>query len=171
MKNPEFVVSVVLAVGTAFVIAIWVHGDGMTKVKLAIAYAGLVMLFLFGFLILAGIASGKIDISQLLEEKGPNGTNGGASMGRFQLLIFTFVIGLSFFYVLLCKCEMPQIPANVLALLGVSATTYGVGKGIQATTQDQDKNKNVDDGSGGGVRTGGGAAGAGSAGGTRAGGI
>jgi len=55
------------------------------------------MLFLFGFLILAGIASGKIDISQLLEEKGSDGTNGGASMGRFQLLIFTFVIGLSFF--------------------------------------------------------------------------
>jgi len=51
MKNPEFVLSTILAVGTAFVIAIWVHGDALTKVKLAIAYAGLVMLFLFGFLI------------------------------------------------------------------------------------------------------------------------
>lgn len=158
MKNPEFVLSTVLALGTAFVIAIWVHGDAMTKVKLAIAYAGLVMLFLFGFLILAGIASGKIDISQLLEEKGPDGTNGGASMGRFQLLIFTFVIGLSFFYVVLCKCDMPQIPTNVLALLGVSATTYGVGKGIQATTQD----KNKDNGPGG-APVGGGAAGTGPA--------
>src|SRR5208282_5949315 len=113
MKNPEFFASVVLAIGTAFVIAVFVHGDGMTKVKLAIAYAGLVMLFLFGFLILAAIASGKIDISQLLAEKGADGSNGGASMGRFQLLIFTFVIGLSFFMVVLCKCDMPQIPTNV----------------------------------------------------------
>jgi hypothetical protein len=159
MKNPEFVISTVLAVATAFVIAIWVHGDAMTKVKLAIAYAGLVMLFLFGFLILAGIASGKIDISQLLNEKGTDGTNGGASMGRFQLLIFTVVIGLSFFYVVLCKCDMPQIPTNVLALLGVSATTYGVGKGIQATTQNKDNR-----GAGGGP-AGGGAGGAGAAGG------
>jgi hypothetical protein len=159
MKNPEFVISTILAVATAFVIAIWVHGDAMTKVKLAIAYGGLVMLFLFGFLILAGIASGKIDISQLLEEKGPDGNNGGASMGRFQLLIFTFVIGLSFFYVVLCKCDMPEIPTNVLALLGVSATTYGVGKGIQATTQDKGN------GGPGGGPAGGGAAGAGPAGG------
>jgi hypothetical protein len=158
MKNPEFVISTILAVGTAFAIAIWVQGDAMTKVKLAIAYAGLVMLFLFGFLILAGIASGKIDISQLLEEKGPDGVNGGASMGRFQLLIFTFVIGLSFFYVVLCKCDMPQIPTNVLALLGVSATTYGVGKGIQATTQDTNKDNGP-----GGPPAGGGAAGAGPA--------
>ena len=110
MKNPEFFASVVLAIGTAFVIAVFVHGDGMTKVKLAIAYAGLVMLFLFGFLILAAIASGKIDVSQLLAEKSANGTNGGASMGRFQLLVFTFVIGLSFFMVVLCKCDIPQIP-------------------------------------------------------------
>lgn len=80
MKNPEFVLSMVLAVGTAFVIAIWVPGDGVTKIRLAISYAGLVMLFLFGFLVLAGIATGKIDISQLLTEKGSS----GASMSRFQ---------------------------------------------------------------------------------------
>jgi hypothetical protein len=129
MKNPEFVVSTVLAIGTAFVIAIWVHGDGMTKVKLAIAYAGLVMLFLFGFLILAGIASGKIDISLLLSESG-----GGASVSRFQLLIFTFVIGLSFFLIVVSTGKFPSpIPSEVVTLLGISATTYGVSKGIQAT--------------------------------------
>jgi hypothetical protein len=155
MKNPEFVASVVLAIGTAFVIAVFVQGDAMTKVKLAIAYAGLIMLFLFGFLILAAIASGKIDISQLLEEKGADGSAGGASMGRFQLLIFTFVIGLSFFLVVLYKDGMPDIPTNVLALLGVSATTYGVGKGIQATTQDT---KNDGQGGGGGNAGGGGGA-------------
>jgi hypothetical protein len=156
MKNPEFVVSVVLAIVTAFIIAVFVHGEGVKKVELAIAYAMLVILFLFGFLILAAIASGKIDISQLLQEKGSDGTNAGASMGRFQLLIFTFVIGFSFFLVVLYKSDMPNIPSTVLALLGVSATTYGVGKGIQATTQDN----NGDGQNGGGAAAGGGRGGA-----------
>jgi len=129
MKNPEFVLSTVLAIVITFVIAIWVPGEGTVKVKLAICYAGLVLLFLFGFLILAGIASGKIDISQLLAESG-----GGASMSRFQLLIFTFVIGLSFFLIVVSTGKFPNpIPTEVLTLLGISATTYGVSKGIQAT--------------------------------------
>lgn len=116
MKTLEFVIMVVLAILIAFAIALWVPGKPMEKLELAFAYGGLILLFLFGFLVLAAIAGGKIDISQLLEEKG----TGGASMGRFQLLIFTFVIGLSFFLVVLCKCDMPQIPTNVLALLGLS---------------------------------------------------
>jgi hypothetical protein len=133
MKNPEFVASVVLAIGAAFVIAIWVPGEGATKVRLAISYAGLVMLFLFGFLILAGIASGKIDISQILTEKGTE----GASMSRFQLLIFTFVIALSLFLIVVTKQDFPTIPTQILELLGISATTYGVGKGIQATSDEK----------------------------------
>jgi hypothetical protein len=132
MKTLEFVLLIVLTVLIAFAIALWVPGDPMGKLKLAIAYGGLIMIFLFGFMVLAAMASGRIDLSQLLEEKG----TGGASMGRFQLLIFTFVIGMSFFLVVLCGCKMPDIPTNVLALLGVSATTYGVGKGIQAASND-----------------------------------
>jgi hypothetical protein len=129
MKNPEFVVSTILAIVVTLVIAIWVPGEGTTKVKLAVCYAGLVLLFLFGFLILAGIASGKIDISQLLTESG-----GGASMSRFQLLIFTFVIALSFFLIVVSTGKFPSpIPSEVMTLLGISATTYGVSKGIQAT--------------------------------------
>jgi hypothetical protein len=133
MKNPEFVASVVLAIVTAFVIAVWVPGDGPLKIKIAISYAGLIMLFLFGFLILAGIASGKIDISQLLAEK--DGSR--ASMSRFQLLIFTFVIAMSLFLIVVSKGDFPQIPNQILVLLGISATTYGVGKGIQATVNDK----------------------------------
>ena len=142
MKTIEFLIMVVMSILIAFAIALWVPGPPMEKLKLAIAYGGLIILFLFGFMILAAIASNKIDISALLEEKGSGvpGT-GGASMGRFQLLIFTFVIGLSFFLVVLCECKIPEIPANVLALLGVSATTYGVGKGIQATKDDADKDR------------------------------
>ena len=151
MKTVEFVVMLVLSILLAFAIALWVPGAPMEKLKLAIAYGGLIILFLFGFLVLAAIASNKIDISLLLEEKG----TGGASMGRFQLLIFVFVIGLSFFLVVLCKCEIPDVPATVLALLGVSATTYGVGKGIQASVKK--------DGNGGQPGGGGGQAGGGNA--------
>jgi|SRR5271166_197231 len=129
MKNPEFVWSTILAVAVTLVIAFWGHTDPATKVKLALSYAGLVLLFLFGFLILAAIASGKIDISLLLAESG-----GGASMSRFQLLIFTFVIGLSFFLIVVSTGKFPDpIPSGVVTLLGVSASTYGVSKGIQAT--------------------------------------
>lgn len=130
MRNPEFVVSVVLTIIVAFVIAIWVPGKtGAEKVGLAVAYAGGILLFLFGFLVLAGIASGKIDISLLLSESG-----GGASMSRFQLLIFTFVVGLSLFMIVVSTGRFPStIPKEVLLLVGISATTYGVSKGIQAT--------------------------------------
>jgi hypothetical protein len=129
MRNIEFVISIVLTVGTAFVVAMWVQGDPTVKLKLAFEYGMLVLLFLFGFMVLAAIASGKIDISKLLAEDG-----GGASMSRFQLLIFTFVVALSFFLIVVCECKFPEIPPNVLALLGISATTYGVSKGIQASS-------------------------------------
>ncbi len=137
MKNIEFIISVVLTVVAAIVIAIWVPApdhDPMKKVQLSIAYGMLVLLFLFGFLVLAGIASGKIDISSLLSEIG-----GGASMSRFQLLIFTFVIALSLFLVVTYKYEFPKIPTEVLMLLGISATTYGVSKGIQVGATSQGK--------------------------------
>jgi hypothetical protein len=131
----EFVISVIATVAVAFVIAIWVptpDHDPAKKVELALAYAMLVLLFLFGFFIIAGIASGKIDISKLLTE-----ADGKASMSRFQLLIFTFVIGISFFYVVLCECKIPDVPTPVLTLLGISASTYGVSKGIQANMGDK----------------------------------
>lgn len=129
MKNVEFLVSVVLAVGATFIIAIWAPGDQSAKVRLAVSYGGLVLIFLFGFMILAGIASGKIDISKLLAEDG-----GGASMSRFQLLIFTFVIGLSLFLIVVNTGKFPEkFPTEILTLLGISATTYGVSKGIQAS--------------------------------------
>jgi len=139
MKNIEFIISVVLTILTVFIIAVFVHGDAGFKVKLAFEYGMLVLLFLFGFMVLAAIASGKIDISKLLTEDG-----GGASMSRFQLLIFTFVIGLSFFLVVISTGSsgtLPEVPANVLALLGISATTYGVSKGIQASSGDGLKGK------------------------------
>jgi hypothetical protein len=136
-SNVAFWASLLGAIAVAFIVAIWVPGDPRVKVVLAIEYGGLVITFLFGFMILAGIASGKIDISNILEEKGANGTGGGgASMSRFQLLIFTFVIALSLFLIVVNTGNFPHtIPPEVLTLLGISASTYAVSKGINAGSQ------------------------------------
>jgi hypothetical protein len=135
MRNTEFWASLLLAIVAAFIIAIWVPGQADQKVVHAIEYAGLVITFLFGFMILAAIASGKIDISRILEEKGSGG--GGASMSRFQLLIFTFVVAISLLLIVVNSHDFPkEIPAGVLTLLGISATTYAVSKGIQTGADD-----------------------------------
>lgn len=136
--NLEFIISVVFAVIVALVIALWKTPDldAMKKVQLALAYAMLVLLFLFGFFVIAAIASGKIDISTLLTEG--TGDESKASMSRFQLLIFTFVIGVSFFLVVVSTDKLPEVPNQVLTLLGISASTYGVSKGIHASTTDNE---------------------------------
>lgn len=81
---------------------------------------------LLGATIIIWIWQGKIDLSQLLSE-----ANGDASMSRFQLLIFTFVIAISLFILVEKKTDaLPDVPPGVLTLLGISASTYAVGKGI-----------------------------------------
>jgi hypothetical protein len=136
MKNIEFWLSLIGAIAVAFIISLWMPGEPREKVVIAIEYGGLVITFLFGFMILAGIASGKIDISRILEEKAGDGTYSGASMSRFQLFIFTFVIAVSLFLIVVNTGNFPRsIPPEVLALLGISATTYAVSKGIQAGSQ------------------------------------
>jgi len=69
----------------------------------------------------------RINLSSLLSE-----ANGQASMSRFQLLIFTFVIAVSLFALVERNpsFSFPEIPTGVLTLLGISASTYAVGKGI-----------------------------------------
>src|SRR5437868_12810716 len=120
MRTIEFWGSLILAIVAAFVIAIFVPGKPDEKVRLAIEYGGLVITFLFGFMILAAIASGKIDISGILEEKSAAGGTGSASMSRFQLLIFTFVIALSLFLIVVSTGRFPdKIPPEVLTLLGI----------------------------------------------------
>jgi hypothetical protein len=92
---------------------------------------GLLLCLLVGALgltIVVWIWTGKIDLSYLLSE-----ANGQASMSRFQLLIFTFVIAISLFEMVEMRVNatgFPDIPNGVLTLLGISASTYAVGKGI-----------------------------------------
>ena len=77
--------------------------------------------------IIVWIWTGRINLNYLLCE-----ANGQASMSRFQLLIFTFVIAISLFELVerTATGGFPDIPTGVLTLLGISASTYAVGKGI-----------------------------------------
>lgn len=85
-----------------------------------------------GLIILYKMAVGKIDLNKLISEE-----NGDASMSRFQLLIFTFVIAMSLFLVIVSDpIGFPdQIPAEILALLGISGGSYLVSKGIQSSKE------------------------------------
>jgi hypothetical protein len=135
----EFWASLVGAIGVAFLVALYAPGAPSEKVVYAMEYGGLVITFLFAFMILAGIASGKIDISKILEEK--NG--GGASMSRFQLLILTFVVAISLFQIVVSTGEFPAvIPSGVLTMLGIGATTYTVTKAMRDDGSDGDDGSN-----------------------------
>ena len=86
-----------------------------------------------GIAVLWKILDGTIDLSRLISE-----TNGDASMGRFQFLVFTFVISLSLFLVIVAGKDGKGVPAfpdsipgGILTLLGISGSSYAVGKAIQ----------------------------------------
>lgn len=141
------VVLVILAV-----ILTYLPGDkasteiALNKLKIATGFTLLALIFLFGFAVLVYIANGSIDLSDLLSE---TGGSKGASMSRFQLLIFTLVIALSLFLVVVSNMAFPaSIPPEILTLLGISASTFAVSKGIQmsgnqATITTQASNETV----------------------------
>jgi hypothetical protein len=109
----------------------------METLTLVIGYLLCGLVGLLGLAVLWNIYNGTIDLSQLISE-----TNGDASMSRFQFLVFTFVISLSLFLVIVagkcdgkdCSVNKPafpdSIPAGILTLLGISGSTYAVGKAI-----------------------------------------
>jgi len=103
----------------------------MEIVRLGAGWVLLAFIALIGAELIYLIARGKrngIDLSHLVSEP-----TGEASMSRFQLLLFTIVIALSVFYVTVApeSTGLPDIPSGVLALLGISASSYAVGKGLQ----------------------------------------
>jgi glycerol uptake facilitator-like aquaporin len=114
--------------------------------------AGWIATVVVGFIaaaIIYLILRGKIDLSKVLEEP----TTTKASLSRLQFLIFTFVIALSLFLVIVGTGtpKFPEIPAGIFALLGISGGTYAVAKGVDAnkavesekTRADVEKSRNV----------------------------
>jgi len=97
---------------------------------LALVLGWTVALFvgLFGAVILWKVVTNQIDISRLISE--PDGS--GASLSRFQFLIFTFVIALGLFWVIVRQEGFPEeIPEGIFILLGISGGSYVVSKSIQ----------------------------------------
>jgi hypothetical protein len=104
-----------------------------TQVSTYLTYASgwiaLGFLAFLGLAILYLVFTGKIDLSRLISEP-----NGDASMSRFQLLVFTFVIAASLFLIIASPWPpvFPEtVPNGILILLGISASSYLVSKGIQ----------------------------------------
>ena len=97
--------------------------------------SGWIALGFLGFLgaaILWLVFTRKIDLSRLISEP-----NGDASMSRFQLLVFTFVISASLFLIIAAPWPPAfpkEVPNGILILLGISASSYLVSKGIQFST-------------------------------------
>ena len=157
-------ICLILALVAVVIVYFSVPGDPLYRLTIIVGYVILILLFFIGLMVLIAIATGRIDLSLLLTESG-----GGASMSRFQLLIFTFLIAFSIFMMIVSSgtCGMsgasrtaagrpgpfgkpvlagglatsapctpmkfPAIPTEILLLLGISASTYAVSKGIQSS--------------------------------------
>jgi hypothetical protein len=97
-------------------------------------FMGWVLAFLiaaFALAIIVKMFRGHIDLKYLIA-----GDDGDASLSRFQFLIFTFVIALSLFLIIVSKStpDFPPIPGGILALLGISGGSYVASKGVDAST-------------------------------------
>lgn len=104
----------------------------MTNLALVIGWTLCGFVVFLEAVIIYLILRGTIDLSRLISEP-----NGDASMSRFQLLVFTFVVTLCLFLIVAGNPSgpsFPDIPGSVLALLGISASSYTVSKAIQFTT-------------------------------------
>jgi hypothetical protein len=109
--------------------------------EIIVGYVVCVIVALFGILVVWKIATNQIDLKYLLSDD-----DGAASTSRFQLLVFTFVVALSLFLIVVSNVKIrqfgsgtgpgagfPDVPGGVLALLGISASSYLVSRGISAS--------------------------------------
>ena len=83
---------------------------------------------LLAVMILVKIWKGDIDLNYLISDE-----NGWASLSRLQFLVFTFVVAMSLFYLVVVNKPpaYPASPKEILALLGISGGSYVLSKGIQ----------------------------------------
>jgi len=139
--------ALLIALGAVFVVLVLAPDEAhaalaMLRLKVVLSYEILILSFFYGLMVLMYMASGEIDLSLLLSEPKGNDAEGnpryGASMSRFQLLIFTFVIALSLLLIIIANGakKFPAVPSEILVLLGISASTYAVGKGLQPDNGD-----------------------------------
>lgn len=96
------------------------------------ALAAFIVMFLilaaFAFIVVKKVA--KMDLASLVCEIKPDGTPGKASLSRFQMLLFTFLVGGLFVVLSLESGTMIDIPTGVLGLIGISGGSYLISKGL-----------------------------------------
>lgn len=103
----------------------------MPELGLVIGWILTIFLGLLGAVVLWKIIDGTIDLRYLISDE-----LGYASLSRFQFLVFTFVIAMSLFYVIASQTptpKYPDIPNQILALLGISGGSFVLSKGIQSS--------------------------------------
>ena len=103
----------------------------MSMMQLVCGYGVCLFMALLAGTLLIFIWMGRINLYGRVSE-----ANGAASMSRFQLLIFTLVVAISLFILVEKGGRFPEIPDGVLTLLGISASTYAVGKGISYSREE-----------------------------------
>jgi len=97
----------------------------MELLRLVIGWSLAIFLAVLEAIFLYRVATNQISLKYLISDD-----RGFASLSRFQFLIFTFVIAMTLFYLIIAKGEYPVIPNQILALLGISGGSYVVAKGI-----------------------------------------
>lgn len=100
----------------------------MTLLVLVIGWILTIFLGILAAIFLWKVVTGEISIQYLISDE-----QGYASLSRFQFLIFTFVIAMTLFYLIATHGKYPEIPNQILALLGISGGSYVVAKGIQTS--------------------------------------
>lgn len=103
----------------------WMELSYITAIALIVVILGTAAVVLWS------IVTGKIDLSNVLQE--PDSTK--ASLSRFQFLLFTFVIAGLFLTLSIEAGAFVNIPDGVLMLMGISAGSYAVSKGITANAK------------------------------------
>jgi len=101
----------------------------MSTVNIAVLLIALLSVGGLAFAILWAVFTHRIDLKYLISDG-----EGSASMSRFQLLIFTFVVASSILYFVSRPdaTGFPEIPGSVLTLLGISGTSFLVGKSLDS---------------------------------------
>lgn len=88
----------------------------------------------FALAIIIKMIKGDINLEFLIAD-----AEGSASLSRFQFLIFTFVIALGLFLIILSTHPYPAfpptIPGGILALLGISGGSYVTSKAVDANAK------------------------------------
>jgi uncharacterized BrkB/YihY/UPF0761 family membrane protein len=106
---------------------------GFHFLALVMGWVVTVLIGAFALAIIYKIIKGDIDLMYLIA-----GVDGDASLSRFQFLVFTFVIALGLFLIIL-SANPPTFPAaipgGILALLGISGGSYVTSKAVDASAK------------------------------------